>query len=189
LPPRELATSPGISSSWVDWPRPTTPERPYRARTIEPDRHPLILDGLAVTFYLVFKEPALRVRRCRALQPSTGEPFKHTEAFRIQSSPNFGQPGKACLGARRLPPAVAPDVATSSRSLNSRSSRATDDARPQAFLPLVEPGGLSGGKVGMRASLWTGRRLSAAPRARHLAASLTNIRTANRGVNRKTPKI
>jgi len=37
---------------------------------------------------------------------------------------------------------------------------------------LVEPGGLSGGKVGMRASLLTGRRLLAALRPRHLAASL-----------------
>ena len=49
--------APGISSSLSDWPRPTTPLRSYWSETIEPDRHPLILDGLAVTFYLVFKEP------------------------------------------------------------------------------------------------------------------------------------
>jgi hypothetical protein len=56
---------------------------------IEPDRHPLILDGLAVTFYLVFKEPTVRAHRPSATQPSKGEPFKHIEAAWRQSRLNF----------------------------------------------------------------------------------------------------
>jgi hypothetical protein len=82
-PPRPLlraddATAPGISSSLSDWPRPTTPPRCYWSGTVEPDRHPLILDGLAVTFYLVFKEPACSLARRWSRRPPKGEPFKLT---------------------------------------------------------------------------------------------------------------
>src|SRR5215218_10437400 len=63
------APTPGLLSSLDDWPRPTTPLRCYWSRAIEPDRHPLILDGLAVTFYLVFKEPVLLVRLPLASRP------------------------------------------------------------------------------------------------------------------------
>jgi hypothetical protein len=72
------APTPGLLSSLDDWPRPTTPRRCYQREAIEPDRHPLILDGLAVTFYLVFKEPVLLVRPPSASQPSSVEPFKLT---------------------------------------------------------------------------------------------------------------
>jgi len=72
------APTPGLLSSLDDWPRPTTPRRYYERWAIEPDRHPLILDGLAVTFYLVFKEPVLLVHPPSASQPSLGEPFKLT---------------------------------------------------------------------------------------------------------------
>ena len=72
------APTPGLLSSLDDWPRPTTPRRCYLREAIEPDRHPLILDGLAVTFYLVFKEPVLLVHPPPASQPSLGEPFKLT---------------------------------------------------------------------------------------------------------------
>jgi hypothetical protein len=67
-----------LLSSLDDWPQPTTPLRCYWSRAIEPDRHPLILDGLAVTFYLVFKEPVLLVHPPPASRPSSGEPFKLT---------------------------------------------------------------------------------------------------------------
>ena len=43
-------------SSLDDSPR--APSTPLARRKPDPTRHPLILDGLAVTFYLVFKEPA-----------------------------------------------------------------------------------------------------------------------------------
>jgi len=46
---------------------------------IAPDRHPLILDGLAVTFYLVFKEPEPLRPSPLASRPSRDEPFKLTE--------------------------------------------------------------------------------------------------------------
>jgi hypothetical protein len=88
------APTPGLLSSLDDWPRPTTPPRCYWSRAIEPDRHPLILDGLAVTFYLVFKEPVLLVHPQSASQPPSGEPFKLTnpstpcQAF-ITTGPKF----------------------------------------------------------------------------------------------------
>ena len=72
------APTPGLLSSLDDGPWPTTPFRCYWNRAIEPDRHPLILDGLAVTFYLVFKEPACLRPPSAALRPSNGEPFKLT---------------------------------------------------------------------------------------------------------------
>jgi len=88
------APTPGLLSSLDDWPRPTTPRRCYLREAIEPDRHPLILDGLAVTFYLVFKEPVLLVHPPLASQPSSGEPFKLTNPptscqALIPASPRF----------------------------------------------------------------------------------------------------
>jgi hypothetical protein len=121
--------------------------------TVLPDRHPLILDGLAVTFYLVFKEPTVRVHRSLASQPSNGEPFKLIEAAYSVSSlistyaDIFGLPREDRL--RLL--ATRHDIVPEAQIPWDGRLPATLPLRHQ--LPLVEPGGLSGGKVGMRAGL------------------------------------
>ena len=144
------APTPGLLSSLDDWPRPTTPRGIAATReAIEPDRHPLILDGLAVTFYLVFKEPALPVHPPLASQPSTGEPFKHTDPPHLVSSLNFGLLPRA-FRAPVSPSRHRPEASPLAWSLEPRSRNGRRVAS-HAQLLRHEPGGFSNLKVGMRA--------------------------------------
>ena len=172
-----------LLSSLDDWPRPTTPLRCYWNRAIEPDRHPLILDGLAVTFYLVFKEPVLPVHPPPAAWPSSGEPFKLTNPptscqALIPASPEIFE-----LPAQRAA-ARSSCVATSTPMVLS-----TPGGRRAASHAQVRHGAwrileLEGRDARRLLSTWGAVRPPL--RARHLAASLTNIRPRDRRVNRES---
>jgi len=145
------APTPGLLSSLDDWSRPTTPRSCYLREAIEPDRHPLILDGLAVTFYLVFKEPVLPVHPPLATQPSSGEPFKLTNPptscqALISALPEMSSRPSAG------PPAFAFAVRRASR-IHARGASTLGGRRvaSRAQLRGTEPGGFSNLKVGMRA--------------------------------------
>ena len=170
------APTPGLLSSLDDWPWPTTPRRCYCREAIEPDRHPLILDGLAVTFYLVFKEPALLVHPPSASQPSSGEPFKLT------NPPISCQP--LISG---LPEILEPLVAR--RDIHAHVTFDPGRASRHQPCPIARHGAwrileLEGRDARRLLSTWGAVRPPL--RARHLAASLTNIRPRDRRVNRES---
>ena len=161
-----------------DWPRPTTPLRCYWNRAIEPDRHPLILDGLAVTFYLVFKEPVLLVHPPSASQPSSGEPFKLT------NPPISCQP--LISG---LPEILEPLVAR--RDIHAHVAFDPGRASRHQPCPIARHGAwrileLEGRDARRLLSTWAAVRPPL--RARHLAASLTNIRPRDGRVNKESTR-
>jgi len=181
------APTPGLLSSLDDWPRPTTPRSCYSREAIEPDRHPLILDGLAVTFYLVFKEPALPVHPSPASQPSSGEPFKLTnpptscQALisalpEMSSRPSAGPPALAFAVRRDSTPMELSTLG--GRRVASRAQFARHGA--WRFLEL------EGRDARRLLSTWAAVRPPL--RARHLAASLTNIRPRDGRVNRESTR-
>ena len=186
------APTPGLLSSLDDWPRPTTPRSCYLREAIEPDRHPLILDGLAVTFYLVFKEPVLPVHPPPASQPSSGEPFKLT---------NPRPPCQALISAFPGVPSRPFDVAPFDRGGRRGRSSCVATSTPMELRPWGGRRAASHAHLRHRAwrflelegrdarrlrSTWAAVRLPL--RARHLAASLTNIRPCDGRVNRQTKK-
>jgi hypothetical protein len=179
------APTPGLLSSLDDWPRPTTPRSCYLREAIEPDRHPLILDGLAVTFYLVFKEPVLPVHPPPASRPSSGEPFKLTNRpiscqALISALPEMSSRPSAG------PPAFAFEVRRASR-LHAHGAFDPGRASRRQPCPIARHGAwqfleLEGRDARRLLSTWAAVRLPL--RARHLAASPTNIRPRDTSVNR-----
>jgi hypothetical protein len=202
-PSRKKARSaPGISSSLSDWPRPTTPQRSYCCEAIEPDRHPLILDGLAVTFYLVFKEPTYSLTARLSRRPSEGEPFKLTNPRTacqgpISPHPRFFEPLTLTHSAgQRTGPTFLPSEpaqlsgASTSRAVTISTTRGafpSSGRRVASPCPLPRQRArrileLEGRDARRLLSTWNAVRLPL--RARHLAASLTNIRPCVGRVNR-----
>ena len=191
LPIFRKAPTPGLLSSLDDWPWPTTPRRCYCREAIEPDRHPLILDGLAVTFYLVFKEPVLLVRLPLASRPSSGEPFKLTNPPRPVSSLYFGssQNFDPRAAYHRSSPASRHDIHPLSFGPFGQASHRSPCL--PAFQTRARHGAgrileLEGRDARRPVSTWAAVRLPL--RARHLAASLTNIRPRDGRVNRESRK-
>jgi hypothetical protein len=149
---------------------------------IEPDRHPLILDGLAVTFYLVFKEPALLVHPPSASQPPSGEPFKLTNPPipcqpLISGRPEIFEP----LTTRRSS-CVATSTPMELSTLGGRRVTSHAHLRHGVWRFLE----LEGRDARRLLSTWAAVRPPL--RARHLAASLTNIRPGDGRVNRESTK-
>ena len=175
------APTPGLLSSLDDWPRPTTPRRCYCARSHRTRPPPADTRRACCHVLSSFQRTGLARPPAIGLSAVVRRTFQTYQPANLVSSLNFGLP-EILEPARRRSFVLRRDIHAHGAFDPGRASR-------RQPCPIARHGAwrfleLEGRDARRLLSTWAAVRLPL--RARHLAASLTNIRPRDGRVNRES---